>query len=149
KGPVALFVLIIPFLSIIKREEKLSKIILINFYVIFAFSASIAIMLTISQDSVYFFSQYFNKQVMASIYGKREIATSRFTMLYTISRDLIVPCICGGLLTAVVYRREKIAPQSINYRLFWYYMGIALVGSLPMLISPKQRRWYVFPSFPF
>src|SRR5262249_25270512 len=34
-------------------------------------------------------------------------------------------------------------------RLFLYYLGVALAGSLPILISVKQRRWYAFPSLPF
>jgi hypothetical protein len=30
-----------------------------------------------------------------------------------------------------------------------YYLGIALAGSLPILVSAKQKRWYAFPSLPF
>jgi hypothetical protein len=38
---------------------------------------------------------------------------------------------------------------SVHYRLFLYYLCIALAGSLPLLISAKQKRWYALPSLPF
>jgi len=149
KGPVALFTIIIPFLSVIRREEKLSKIALANFCVMSGFLFSIAIMLTMSDESSYFFNQYFSRQVIDSLYSKRETSISRFHILYTVCHDIVVPLACGGLLAVVIHRLRKITMQSINYRLLLYYLCIALIGSLPILISPKQKRWYVFPSFPF
>ena len=44
---------------------------------------------------------------------------------------------------------RQTAISSIHARLFLYYLGIALAGSLPILISVKQQRWYIFPSLPF
>ena len=38
---------------------------------------------------------------------------------------------------------------SINYRLLLYYSCIALISSIPIIISKKQMRWYAFPSLPF
>jgi len=121
---------------------------LVFFYMIVALLFSIFILLIVNRDSVHFFSQYFNGQVLASLYGEREISTSRFNVLRAIGRDIIVPLIFIGLPTIFVYRK-RIMTLSINYRLLIYYLGIALIGSLPLLISPKQRRWYVFPSLPF
>lgn len=148
KGPVALFIITIPFLAKIGRDEKFSKIILIFFYMVFALLSSIVIILTVSTESSNFFMQYFNRQIIASLSGVREVSTSRFNALYAICHDMVVPLIFGGLLTIFVYSKNIIIP-SINYRLLLYYLCIALAGSLPLLISPKQRRWYVFPSLPF
>ena len=149
KGPVALFSLIVPLISIIQREEKFSKILLTNFCVIFAFLVSIAIMLTMNDESRAFFGHYFDKQIMDSLYGKREVSVSRFNMLYAVCREIVAPLILSGLLTFFIYRLRKFTIRSINYRLFLYYLCIALMSSLPLLVSPKQRRWYVFPSLPF
>ena len=149
KGPVALFTLIVPLISIIQREEKFSKILLTNFCVIFAFLVSMAIMLTMIDESSSFFSHYFGRQIMDSLYGKREVAASRFNMLYIVCREIVVPLLLCGFLTFFIYRSRGISIQSINYRRFLYYLCIALISSLPLLISPKQRRWYVFPSLPF
>lgn len=148
KGPVALFTITVPFLEKIRREEKFSKIILTFFYMIFTLLSLIVILLTVTNESSHFFSQYFNRQVIASLYGERGIATSRFNALYAICHDIIVSLIFVLLLTIFLYNK-KIIRLSINYRLLAYYLCIALIGSLPLLISPKQRRWYVFPSLPF
>jgi 4-amino-4-deoxy-L-arabinose transferase-like glycosyltransferase len=149
KGPVALFAITIPLLSSIKKDEIFIKILLTNLYVIFAFLLSLIIMLLISGDSVKFFIQYIDRQIIASINGIRELASSRFIIFFAVCNDMIVPLIFGGLLTTAVYRIKKFKIFSINNRLFLYYLCIALVGSLPIHISPKQMRWYVFPSFPF
>src|SRR5262249_4780913 len=54
-----------------------------------------------------------------------------------------------GTLTAVLYRLQQSTISSIHTRLCLYYLGIALAGSLPILISVKQKRWYAFPALPF
>lgn len=149
KGPVALFTLIVPVIFIIKREEKFSKILLTNFCVVFAFLVSMVVILTVSDESRSFFGNYFGKQIMDSLYGKREVSVSRFNMLYAVCREIVVPLILSGLLTFFIYRLRKSTIRSINYRLALYYLCIALMSSLPLLVSPKQRRWYVFPSLPF
>jgi 4-amino-4-deoxy-L-arabinose transferase-like glycosyltransferase len=149
KGPVALFTLVVPLLSTIVMEERYSKVILINFYIVFAFSASMAIMLLMSHESLYFLTQYFQSQVIASLYGERGRVSSRFNVLYFIGRDIAVPLVFGGLLQVFVNKLGKATTWPINHRLLLYYLCIALVGSVPIFISPQQRRWYVFPSFPF
>ena len=61
KGPVSLFTLIIPFISIIKREESITKILLINFCVIFTFSFSLAIIFVNNDDAQIFHGTIFKK----------------------------------------------------------------------------------------
>ena len=106
-------------------------------------------MLFVDENSRLFFSQYIEKQIIASIGGKREIQSSHLNILYTICCDMIVPLVFAGLFAVIMYRLRKTTRISINYRLLLYYLCIALVGSLPILISPKQMRWYAFPSLPF
>jgi 4-amino-4-deoxy-L-arabinose transferase-like glycosyltransferase len=149
KGPVALFTMTIPFLPRIKKEENLAKTIVKKFYVIFIFLLLFTAMLLTNENSRYFFSQYVEKQVFASLSGKREIQSSRLNIVYTICCDIIVPLVFAGLFAVIMYRLRKATRISINYRLLLYYLCIALVGSLPILISPKQMRWYAFPSLPF
>ena len=48
-----------------------------------------------------------------------------------------------------MYRLRKTSISLTHYRLFLGYLCIALAGSLPILISAKQKRWYAFPSLPF
>jgi dolichyl-phosphate-mannose-protein mannosyltransferase len=149
KGPVALFTIIIPLLSMIKKDERYTKIFVTNFCVLFALLLSLCIFIFNNAEALYTLRQYANQQIIASINGTRDVSRSPFNMLYAIFREMLVPVIGGGLLTVLMARRKKIAMYSINYRLFLYYLCIALSGSLPLLISSKQMRWYVFPSLPF
>src|SRR5207237_9140729 len=61
----------------------------------------------------------------------------------------LVPLLVGGTLAVIIYRLRQTAITSIHPRLLLYSLGVALAGSLPILISVKQHRWYAFPSLPF
>ena len=100
-------------------------------------------------EAVYFFKKYMSQQVLASVTGTRETAASRFDILTAVSRESLVPLLVGGILTATIYRLRKTTIASVHYPLFLSYLCIALAGSLPLLISVKQRRWYALPSLPF
>jgi len=99
--------------------------------------------------SLHFFKRYVSQQVLDSVTGAREISTSRFHVFTVVGRESLVPLLVGGTLAALVYCLRQTAISSVHSRLFLYYLGIALAGSLPILISAKQKRWYVFPSLPF
>jgi hypothetical protein len=102
-----------------------------------------------STASAHFFKRYWRQQVLASVTGERETSGSHFNILTVVSRENLVPLLAAGMLTAAMYRLRQSTISSIHYRLFLYYLGIALAGSLPILISAKQKRWYAFPSLPF
>ena len=62
---------------------------------------------------------------------------------------MLVPLVFVVLFAVIMYKIKNTAMISINYRIILYYSCIALVSSIPIIISKKQMRWYVFPSFPF
>src|SRR2546425_1268432 len=64
--------------------------------------------------------------------GERETSLSRFDVLTVVSRESLVPLLVGGILTAAVYRLRKSRIAAIHPRLFLFYLGIALAGSLPI-----------------
>jgi hypothetical protein len=148
KGPVALFPLAIPGLSLIhgsnKRQAWLTFCVLI-----LTLTVAFGLMFSLSPASVQFCTRYVRQQVLASVAGARETALSRFDVLTVVSRESLVPLLLGSLLTAAMYHLRKSTITSIHPRLFVYYLGIALAGSLPILISAKQKRWYAFPALPF
>lgn len=149
KGPVALFALVIPLISLIKREESRKKILWVNVCVIFAFSLSMAILLAKNNDAQYFMTQYLKRQIIDSIGGARELSGSRFAVLFAICRDMLVPFVFAALFAGIMYKIRNISVISMHFRLLLYYLCMATISSLPIIISQKQMRWYVFPSFPF
>ena len=149
KGPVALFPLAVPWMSMIHEAKKPIKIWTTVMILIMTLMISFGIMFSTNAASVHFFKQYIRQQVLASVTGERETSTSRFDVLRVVSREQLVPLVVGAMLTATIYRLRQVPIAAINYRLFLCYLGIALAGSLPILLSAKQKRWYAFPSFPF
>ena len=148
KGPVALFPLAIPCISIIYGSKKI-KICTTLCVLITTLTVAFGLMFSLSAASVQFWKRYVSQQVLASVTGERETSLSRFDVLIVVSRESLVPLLVGGILTAAIYRLRQSRIAAIPPRLFLYYLGIALAGSLPILISGKQRRWYAFPALPF
>ena len=149
KGPVGLFPLAVPLISTIHETKKTIKAFTIFIILIITLTISFGLMFSTNAASIYFFKKYIGQQVLASVTGERETSTSRFGVLIVVGREHLVPLLIGGMLAATIYRLRQVTISSINYRLFLYYLGIALAGSLPILLSAKQKRWYAFPSFPF
>jgi len=149
KGPVTLFPLAVPLIAMMHDAEKTIKISITAIILLMTLMVSFGLMLATNTASVHFFKRYVSQQVLASITGKPETSASRFDVLTVVSRESLVPLLVGGTLAATIYRLRQPTISSIHCRLFLYYLGIALTGSLPILVSMKQRRWYAFPSFPF
>jgi Dolichyl-phosphate-mannose-protein mannosyltransferase len=149
KGPVALFPLAVPLISMMHDAKKIRKVCITAIILLMTLVVSFSLMFSTNTASVHFFKRYVSQQVLAGVTGAPETWTSRFNVLTVVSRESLVPLLVGGTLAATVYRLRQTAISSIHSRLFLYYLGIALAGSLPILISVKQRRWYAFPSLPF
>ena len=148
KGPVALFPLAIPWLAMIHDAKKI-KMSTTVIVLLMTLMVSFGLMFSTSTAAVHFFKRYVSQQVLASVTGTPKTWTSRFDVLTVVGRESLVPLLVGGTLATISYRLRQTAISSIHSRLFLYYLGIALAGSLPILVSVKQQRWYAFPSLPF
>jgi 4-amino-4-deoxy-L-arabinose transferase-like glycosyltransferase len=149
KGPVALFPLAVPVLSLMHDAKKPLRVLTTFIVLLTTLIALLSLMLATNTAAVHFFKRYMSQQVLASVTGAREISTSRLHVFAVVGRESLVPLLVGGTLGALVYRQRQTAIASVHSRLFLYYLGIALAGSLPILVSAKQKRWYAFPSLPF
>jgi 4-amino-4-deoxy-L-arabinose transferase-like glycosyltransferase len=149
KGPVALFPLVVPLLSMMHDAKKTLKVLTTAIILFMTLVVSFSLMFATSMASVRFFKRYVSQQVLDSVTGAREISTSRFHVFTVVGRESLVPLLVGGTLAAFIYGRRLTVSSSVHSRLFLCYLGIALAGSLPILISAKQKRWYAFPSLPF
>ena len=149
KGPVALFPLVVPCISMMYDAKKMINVSTTAMILLMTLMVSFGLVLSTNTASVHFFKHYVSQQVLASVTSAPKTWTSRFNVLTVVSRESLVPLLVGGTLAATLYRVRRTAISSIHSRLFLYYLGIALAGSLPILISVKQMRWYAFPSLPF
>ena len=149
KGPVAMFPLAVPLIAMISGGKKLARGVVTTFVLVTTLALAFGLLFSMSTASAHFFTRYVRQQVLASVTGEREISASRFNVLKVVGRENLVPLLAAGTLTAVLYRLQKSTISSIHTPLCLYYLGIALAGTLPILISVKQKRWYAFPALPF
>jgi 4-amino-4-deoxy-L-arabinose transferase-like glycosyltransferase len=149
KGPVALFPLAVPLISMVHDAKKTMKVLTTVMILLATLLVSFGLMFATNMASVHFFKRYVSQQVLDSVTGAREISASRFHVFTVVGRESLVPLLVGCTLAALIYRLRQTTISSVHSRLFLYYLGIALAGSLPLLVSAKQKRWYAFPSLPF
>ena len=153
KGPVGLFPLALPFVYwVVYREQRLSPII---FKSIIPLTVVIVIycLLFTYQPAKSCLKEYLNEQLFKAIAGKREVVDSpfgRFQLLIDICIQALPALILALILFNVVkVLKLPIAKPNEQKRLALFYFLLALCGSLPIMISLKQRTFYLTPVFPF
>lgn len=92
---------------------------------------------------------YFNQQLLPALQNKRELTTDyRFKILLDLLLDLSIPII---LLIGFWYYEWKNHVKTIEFKnkKFLLFIFIALTASIPLIISLKQRKFYLIPAIPF
>jgi 4-amino-4-deoxy-L-arabinose transferase-like glycosyltransferase len=141
KGPAATFPLIAPFLALMLfREEKGSY----YFYVSYGCFFMLAIILYFLSDELQTnLKGYFLSQVFPALEGKREVTTdNRFKI---VGKFVMEGALSVLLLIVIWIKQKKIALSSASL----FFLLISLSASLPLIISLKQRSYYLVPAFPF
>jgi 4-amino-4-deoxy-L-arabinose transferase-like glycosyltransferase len=150
KGPVALYPLATPLIYALIYDRASFKKALVGsigmtFLVILAYGA----LFMWSPRAQLFFEKYLNMQLKASLTGMDSLADHRLFLLQSIIEEsLIVVSIIGGMRVFCFFLPSSLQ-EKINWRLTFLWLFIALSASIPMLISPKQLRFYIVPSMLF
>jgi 4-amino-4-deoxy-L-arabinose transferase-like glycosyltransferase len=150
KGPFALFPLSLPFWVWIFREErKILKTIGDSFLLILFMGLPLILIMTLDSQGIESLKIYFEQQVINSITGQREITVNtRFAILFYWFNDLI-PSIFIGLIIFFIAKRKSIGfvMQNQSWVFILFFLGLSAV--LPIMVSMKQRSFYIIPSFVF
>ncbi|MBM3223797.1 MAG: hypothetical protein FJZ47_08365, partial [Candidatus Tectomicrobia bacterium] len=147
KGPAALFPLVTPGIVPLEATSHLQKRALVLLILVATVVMVLLLLSVVQPAAVTFFTQYLQHQVLASVSGARETSGSRWLLLAVISREVLVPGLAAT--TLMVLMRRHLSVSRAAWRLCCLFLGLALAGSLPLLISAKQKRWYALPSLPF
>lgn len=151
KGPVGLFPLAIPAIWLITIDRKrFVHSMLVTFLMLLGIFGPFLLLAVSEKEFLPSLSKYFSQQVLATISGSREkSAVGHFWIMLVVVREVIVPFIIATIVWVLTRLRWKINIFLSFGKNFWLYLLIGLSGSLPIMISPKQAWWYVFPSLPF
>lgn len=148
KGFVGLFPLAVPGIYFITQKKiSLSKATIntaaiLTLLVFFTFLTTV-----LFPDLAKNISLYVQTQLLPSINNKREVTTgNRFYIFLLLLQELSIAVIFIFLLW-LWKRKEKIQNPLTKESLLFLLIGIS--ASLPLIVTLKQRGYYLVPSIPF
>ena len=150
KGPVGLCPLAVPVLALGYRGTSRRRVLVLGGILCVMCCAMLGLLSATQPAAWEFLHHYVQRQLWASLTGAREMSRSRWEVLIALSREICVPLLVGGVLTVWSTRlRRSDGWSSAPGHLGLGYLSMAIAASFPLLLSVKQKRWYVFPSLAF
>jgi 4-amino-4-deoxy-L-arabinose transferase-like glycosyltransferase len=145
KGFVGLFPLIAPLLFGIAYQSKFKLALLYNLLLVLFASVAIAILFVLIPDAKMNTFAYVKDQLLPALENADTTTSNRFKILPELLLELAFPLVLIGLF----YLRKRIKKQPFNWinkQEAIYFLLIGLAASLPIIISLKQRKFYMMPS---
>lgn len=147
KGPTATYPLAIPFFWwIIYSVHKVYKPLTVLIVSLATTTLAFVILLNAFPASAEFFDHYLNNQVISSLTGDRGSHSRDRLFLELFVNQLTVPIIIFSVV--LFFSKKSVRTLNIS-KDFYFYLAIALSGSLPLMLSHKQNTYYLFISLPF
>ncbi|WNJ17911.1 glycosyltransferase family 39 protein [Pontibacter sp. G13] len=109
--------------------------------------AMFGLLFLIQPQSWTFLNEYFHVQVVNSLQNVQTV-DNRFNILYKILHECY-PIIGLGVAIWLLGRKSADDYPEGSLKWAWVMLGIGLAGTLPIIISMKQRGFYLVPTFPF
>jgi len=149
KGPVALFPLFTPFLYGITIKRQRAGGALVSSILLMLFTAATGVLhLSIMPDLNISLSRYMHQQVLPSMQNMREVTTSNpATILLFLLRELGIPALLVLSACLLCFRQRIFTGNSRHIFVFLLLTG--LTASLPLMVTLKQRSFYLLPSLPY
>ncbi len=149
KGFVGLFPLSGPFwIWLFTRKHDFVRCMVDTFILTLALFIPISIIVMFLPEGVNYFSAYIDKQVIGSLESVQTV-DNRFYILWFLLQQIIPILILSGIVL-LIKKRKRIETAVDHKRAQLYYaIGlIALSGIVPMMISLKQRAFYLSATLP-
>lgn len=149
KGPAGLFPLItILVLNFTIHPGPAKKVILYAVIMVIGIvGSSFLLMILIPglKENIY---NYIVSQLLPSIEGSRESVNNRLYLLGKLCLELVVPIALSGIfIFRSIFNDSRM--HGFNSDAAMFFLFIAISASLPLLVSIKQRAYYLVPSMPF
>lgn len=153
KGPVGVYPLAFPFIYLlINKKNELRQAIFASMVLFLSLAISFYIILMDPKAS-FFFTKYFNGQIVAALSGQRETTARNWTAHFHLVVELfrsIYPhliIVAFAFVTTAVFRfKANMTGVSLRTAATAFVTGCSVV--LPMLISAKQYHHYLLPAMP-
>ena len=149
KGPFCLYIWSVPFFHwLFLRKQSSGRMIAETAILILSTAAPIALLYLFSDGAQANMEGYFAKQVVGSIESVQTV-DYRFKIVVNFLKGILPQLLLGAILLWVAKRRSlSFEPVRRNAPVFWFFAAVALSGVLPIMISMKQRAFYILTVYP-
>jgi len=148
KGFVGIFPVATPLLFAVIYDSKKRAVLYFLFLIILiaTFSLFLLIVFPEIKDNI---TIYFDQQLFPALHNQREITTNnRFNLIFDLILILSIPIV---ILLYILFKQwqKNRNLMILKNKQFLLFLLIAISASLPLIISFKQRQFYLIPSIPF
>lgn len=150
KGPVGLFPLAtVGLLWLTNKEITLGKTIFYSLIVLLSFILNFYLVALWQPNLIENLQQYYNIQVLPSVNNSRETTTgNHFAILGRLFLELSFPIVI--LVTLLIFHKnKKITIELIPYKTILFFILIGLSASAPLIVTLKQRGYYLVTALPY
>lgn len=145
KGFVGLFTFSFIFwIFIIKRNINFKRFFIDTSVLFFSALLPLIVLYFAVPESIDNILAYINKQVVGSVQNVQTVET-RFFILIRLFLELIPMFLLIILPVAFTF---KVKFSNSNIKWFWVFLLLGLSGVIPIMISMKQRGFYILATFP-
>ncbi|CAA6803173.1 MAG: Unknown protein [uncultured Aureispira sp.] len=153
KGPVGLFPLVFFMLYwLIFRRISFSKGVLFSSLVLSTLLLSYVFLFFGAPESLNYFEQYYQRQLITSLSGGSTESTlnERLSIVEWLFLEPLALWIMAIFsLSLYAFKKEYLPYQSEHKKWSLLFLLLGLAGTLPIMISAKQGRFYMVPALPF
>lgn len=149
KGPTGLFPLALPaLLWLFGTRKGFGQAAVGTLAMAAGLAAPMVLLWFCVPDAQEFLRKYFENQVIG---GSQVLVTSRTYIVKTLfSHTAVVLVIAlAAVLFGILKKSAPWRPTRDSWRRFGLMFALALCGTLPMMVSTKQRAFYLLTVFPF
>lgn len=149
KGFTSLYIWSVPFFMwVFFRKESFGKM-FFHSSVLVAFTLiPLAILLLISEPALDTLTKYINNQVVGGI-TKVQTVNSRFTIVLKFLLTSLPSILLTGIIILIGKKKRILSYLKTHKKIAFTLLAITFAGILPIMISLKQRGFYILTVYPF
>lgn len=147
KGPVGLLVLAIPTVYFLSRKISWSSWLSHSGLIGLSLIMYIGLNYWFVPEAQVFFGSYIDLQLYKGAIGA-ETVSSRFFIIGAFFKGILIPMLFCILVVGVDHLLYKHSTQLLK-RIDWSWFIFVVLGVLPIMVTLKQRGFYIIPIYPF
>lgn len=147
KGFVALYVwAFVFFYALFNEELKIGKSIAMTFLFIFGTLLPLTLVFFLLPDARLFIQNYMNTQILSSMDSVQTVST-RWFIVGEFFKNIAIPVVLSAIVVFLIKRKYE-SPLNLKYKSALPFFITALCGVIPVMITMKQRSFYISTVYP-